>query len=358
MIAWIWILAAPLFLGQGALWLARMGGKAVGRAVGVGPYAGGKAERPGLGDVLAVGICIEVGLACAAHLCGVFLGFSLDGVTAIWGVAVLAVCLMSGGAFLVRRLRLRKDKFQRKAYEKEKLRKAMTREEYSGLQQWLCILFALSAILQVVLIATGQTAVRDGDMTVETVQAFLRENGIYRSNPLTGRPYGLGQPLRLKILCLPTLYAVLCRLSGAAPLQLVERMAPAALLAASYCVYARLGDLLFYGDRTKKWIFMAFVNLMVWLGGSLPVLDGFQLLHCGWQGTAVRAGILVPYTIDSCLRGKWHRALLCILAEACLVWTLYGLGVCFFITALFGAIHLGRGLKRKRRGDGDERASF
>lgn len=56
-------------------------------------------------------------------------------------------------------------------------------------------------------------------------------------------------------------------------------------------------------------------------------LEGFGLLHGGFQGVTIRNAVLMPYLFGLCLRRKWKLAILAILAESCLVWTLYGAGM-------------------------------
>ena len=75
-------------------------------------------------------------------------------------------------------------------------------------------------------------------------------------------------------------------------------------------------------------IMLILVSVLIWCGDYMVSMDGFQLLHCGYRPTAVRGGILVPFTLSMGLQKKWTSAILAILAEACIVWTLYGMGVC------------------------------
>lgn len=78
-------------------------------------------------------------------------------------------------------------------------------------------------------------------------------------------------------------------------------------------------------------MFMLFASVVMWVGSYAFVMDGFGLLFAGWRGVTIRNCILVPYTLSLCLRGKQVHALLCVVAEACILWTLYGLGVCSLV---------------------------
>lgn len=68
--------------------------------------------------------------------------------------------------------------------------------------QILTGILAFLILLQILRILTGNRMWLTGDMTVETVNTFLRENAVYTVNPLTGTAYSMGMSLRLKILCL------------------------------------------------------------------------------------------------------------------------------------------------------------
>lgn len=58
----------------------------------------------------------------------------------------------------------------------------------SGRQQILTVVLVFFILLQVLWILTGERVWTDGDMTLETVNTFLKENSIYTVDPLTGEP--------------------------------------------------------------------------------------------------------------------------------------------------------------------------
>lgn len=304
-------------------------------------------------DAVLTGICIEIGLTEAAHLMAVFLKWSLTKTSIVWAIVTFVFWIVLIALLLVRWYPDRQGKAKNKTHEKEKIRKRLTSEPYSTLQQGLVVAFFFSVLLQMIFIWTEQGLALLGDMTIETVQSFLVSDGIYTLNPLTGQPYQMGLPFRLEILCLPTLYAVLCKLFAITPELLVWRIIPVVVLAVSYLAYYQLAWLLFQKDRTKRCLFLLMVSAILWFGDYMAEMDGFQLLHCGYRGTAIRAGILIPCTIYMCLKKKWVSAMLCILAEACIVWTFYGLGACLLVTAvLFLLPVLERTIRGRRKANG------
>lgn len=269
-------------------------------------------------DFLLTGGILIIGLAETAHLAAVFLHWPFTRCAVLFGglagAAAIAAVL---GCFLIK-----------PAEEQEKKR-------YGAAEGILCMVLAGVLVSQLFFVCGEGNQYRRGDMTVETVESFLVSDGVYQVNPMTGMPYTEGLPSRLKILCLPTLYGSLCKVTSLSPRVVVWKIAPVITLLGCYAAFASLGNCLFAGkrDRLKRLCFLAAVSLLLWAGTYRYGMDGFNVLHCGWRGVAIRNGVLVPWLFSLCLRRKWLSAILCVLAEACIVWTLYGLGVCLFVSA-------------------------
>ena len=98
----------------------------------------------------------------------------------------------------------------------------------------------------------------------------------------------------------------------------------------------------------------------------MPGVDGFDMFYGGFRGVTIRAVVLIPYLIACLMEKKYFGVALCILAEACMVWTLYGAGVCLLITfawvvlrglsALWNnrqTVHSGKSEMKHRQGEGD-----
>lgn len=334
MMIWVWIVAVPFLLGKGMLAVAYRK----------------KPTDSQWPEAFLTGICMEIGLTEAAHLTAVFFGFSLKTVIAVWLCMTSASCLIALIILLAARRSTRLKKRGHGSSMDKAVSRDMGKTPLTAMQQLLLIAFVLSVLLQVVIIWNRIKTDWTGDITLETVQSFLTEGEVYGVNPLTGRHYELGLPARLKILSLPTLYAALCQLSGMAPSVVVCSVVPVVVLLAAYSAYYLLGKLLFYGERTRMYLFLLVVNIIFWFGDYMEEMDGFQLMRGGYRGTALRAGILIPLTIYSCLRKSWWQAVLCILTEACIVWTLYGMGACLLITLCMAMLQLCRPLAKRWEG--------
>ena len=81
-------------------------------------------------------------------------------------------------------------------------------------------------------------------------------------------------------------------------------------------------------------------------------VEGFGVMYGGFRGVCIRAAVLLPYTAGLVLRRRYKLVILCVLAEACMVWTFYGLGACVLEAAALGAAGALSGrLRRKDKGE-------
>ena len=71
----------------------------------------------------------------------------------------------------------------------------------------------------------------------------------------------------------------------------------------------------------------------------MPGMDGFDIFYGGFRGVTIRAVVLLPYLIACLMERKYFGVILCVLAEACMVWTLYGAGVCLLVTLGWVMLH-------------------
>ncbi len=195
----------------------------------------------------------------------------------------------------------------------------------------LFVVFLILILVQIGNIINNGYVYITGDMTLETVQSFLDTDTLYQVNPLTGQAYEAGVPLRIKILCLPTLYAILCELFDISAKTMVWAVMPVYHLICAYMVYFLLAKRLFVKQPVQQYIFLLLVALILWHGAYAYGLDGLGLLYRGFRGESVRAVILLPYVVWAVLERKRLGILLAVLAEACIVWTLYGMGACLFV---------------------------
>lgn len=274
-------------------------------------------KRDSFADIVVLCLIMMIGAAEAAHLFGVFFHKTVSECTVIF--SVLAVLFAAALVFFTI--------FRRSGTSlKEKAREGGCR--FSAGEKMLLILFAFLAVSQMLFMLIGRNVYVQGDMTVETVRSFLHTNAYYQVNPMTGRIYEDGLPSRLEILCLPTLYAALSSIFHVRADILILYVVPVITLLCCYGANICLAKSLFPEERNKQLYFLAAVAFLFWIGSYSYGMDGFGLLFSGWRGVTIRNTVLIPYTVSLCLRKKYIYLPLCVLAEACIVWTLYGLGAC------------------------------
>lgn len=273
-----------------------------------------------LSQAFPMGMIFCIGLMEPIHAAGLLAKIPISCISRIYAGLLLVAGLVSSVYLLVQR---RKEKKQLVSFAIWKRNSLI-----------LPVAFLAVFLLQIVLIFTMDNMIVPGDITLETVQSFLAQDGIYRVMPLTGMPNEQGIPLRYEILCLPTLYTVLCSLFQTDPELLVTRLIPVLVLGASYFAYDCLGETLFGKENPKKRIaFLLIVAGIFLVTDSAVCLDGYGALHGGSLGTSIRNLVLVPYVLCAALEKRWWKTGLCILAEACIVWTFWGFGVCLILTA-------------------------
>lgn len=274
-------------------------------------------KKDSFADKMIIYFMMVIGAAEAANLFGVFFHRPVSLCTGIFVVlAVLSAAVLLFQA-MFRRL---------KAADRGKARKV--RGPFTRNEKLLLLLFVFLVLSQIFFMLAGKNVYRKGDMTVETVRSFLQTDGAYQVNPLTGRPYVEGLPSRIQILCLPMLYAALSSIFHISPDMLVLYVIPVMTLLCCYGAYSCLAGSLFPENRDRQLMFMAAIAFLIWIGCYGYGMDGFGLIFSGWRGVTIRNTVLIPYALSCCLRKRYFCLLLCILAEACIVWTLYGMGAC------------------------------
>ncbi len=337
----------------------------------LGVLYGGQSRRFYMADRLIVGLAAEIGLAEAVHLAAVFGGLSFSGAVCRFEVGIAALLSVSAGVWLWLERKHAAEKHGKKEARKLRARRSREKnrvtgqgnEEITPLVAGLYLVLLLMVIYQITTITSGECVYRAGDMTAETVESFLSTDGVYQVNPLTGRPYEIGVPLRIQVLCLPTLYGILCRIFGLPVTTMVWKLVPLHVLLMSYSAFDTIGRALFAEDkkgkrreRQARLLFMTLVAVILCMGDYLYGMDGFGLLYCGYRGVTIRGAVLLPYVFGLALRRKWRLSAACILAEACLVWTLYGMGACLAVTLGMAVLRIWQRQRGRRFGEAGEEA--
>ena len=273
----------------------------------------------GFADLYVTGLIMCIGAAEAAHLAGMFFGWDMGRVSVLWA-ALFAVLLIGG---IVIWWRFRRSDFKGQACHKA-----------------LPLTFLFLVLVQMLYLYCMQQVTTPGDITLETVTTFLHEDGIHKVNPLTGGAYINPLSMRYKILCLPTLYAAVCNLTGLSPEVFVYHIVPLFVLGGCYFAYYKLSEQLFGEHLGRRYTFLIIVALVFWFLDGAVYLDGYGAMQSGYLGTSIRSLVLLPWTLTHALKKQWYQCALCVLAEACICQTLWGLGFCLLLTIAVMILHL------------------
>lgn len=300
-------------------------------------------------DELLTGGILLTGLAAAAHLGAMVCGWSVSAVTKLFALMLLALLLVSLGILGVAVLLDKRTKTPGKqGMESADGKKAAAgsfgkkaadwwKSQLTSCSRKEAVVLGISVVIllyQVGCILLPTKVYVDADLTLETVKSFQLSDQLYALNPLNGLPFQEGLPSRLKILCLSTLYTMLSSLFSVDAEVLVWRAVPVMVLCGSCLAYISLGRILFPENRLNRRLFLAFVLLLFCVGDYLYGMEGFGLLHGGWQGTTIRNAVLLPWLLGLVIRKKWVLILGVILVEACIVWTTYGAGMGVLLTVV------------------------
>ena len=298
---WICLILFPVLLGSGILALF---------------YGKNTTYDMTLSESYVIGLVVCIGISEAVHLAGYFLKWSLQKCVGLWGLSILALAM---AAVLVFCIRLRGQFGKRIGLCKgHKYGKTVVPFVFLGI-----------VLFQTLFIFCTKPILTEGDILLETVQSFLAEDGIYEVLPLTGQVSESGVPLRYGILCLPTLYAMLCRIFGVDAELLVHHIVPVVMVGITYMGYFHLSGVLFEKqDYRKRFLFLLVISVVLLFSDTGVFSNGYSALHSGYLGTSIRNLILVPYVFAATLERRFLKAILCVLAEACIVWTLWGMGIC------------------------------
>lgn len=299
---WLALFGIPILLGAGIMTIV---------------YQKNAPELIAFSDCFPLGLIAGIGVGEVSHIVGMFGNLTIDYTGRLFAVFMggLAAVSMIAVSYLF--------------ISKKKI------FAYQGLKsphKGVVITFLVLFLLQSLFIFCMKAVVIPGDITLETVQSFLAENGIYRVMPLTGQISATGIPTRYRILCLPTIYAILAKGFSLEPELVICHIVPVIVLSGAYLTYFRLGVCLFGKAQTDKiYGFLLVVAVLFTCTEGAVFLDGYAALHGGYLGTSIRNLILVPYTCCAFLERRYWKGVFCILAEICITWTFWGLGVCLLL---------------------------
>lgn len=272
---------------------------------------------------LLTGLWVLLGCAEAAHLITFMTNRSLQTYTFLCGALCLAGLIVYIGIFLFWNFRYKK------------YGKCVTKACYSPVF-WL---FMVLAGLTVYRLFRGYVPDLQ-DAVYEIVIGNLESGSLMTEHPFLGGAMEREMPIRFRILGLSSLYSALITFSQQSQYMIMCKIVPLGVWGFSILVYWLFAEAIFGEDNHKKWLFVSFVAFIYLVTAGSEGFAGYRLFYAGFSGETIRGLVLMPYTFYVCWQQKWLLAILAILAEACLVWTTYGIGYCAFITLCIFVMHL------------------
>lgn len=272
---------------------------------------------------LITGIWVLLGCAEAAHLITIITNKSLQTYTTLCSVLVLAGLFAYIGIFIF-------------WYRSRKKNVTYTKKvTFSPVM----LVFALLAGVTIYRLFSGYVPDLQ-DAVYEIVIGNLESGSIMTVHPFLGIDVEAGVPMRFRILGLSSLYSALITFSQQSQYMIMCKMVPLVVWGLSMLIYWAFAEEFFHGNRHKKWLFVSLVAFLYLATSGSEGMPGYRLFFAGFSGETIRAVLLIPYTLYVCWHKKWLLALIAVLAEACLVWTTYGLGYCFMIAVCMFGVHL------------------
>lgn len=279
-----------------------------------------------MGIWLITGFLILTGCAEAAHLITIMTDKSLQTYTLL--VMVFVVAGLLAYAVLVYW-----------AYRKGKIQQNLSVTD-AKVQNWNwgMLVFGVVALATVYHFLAGYVP-QFQDATYEIVLGNLKSGGIMTVHPFLGTETEAVMPMRMRILGLSSFYSALITISQQSPYTIMCKMVPLIIWALSILIYWDFSKELFAESAEKRWIFISMVALVYLSTSGGEGLVGYRLFYSGFSGETIRAAVLLPYTLYVSWQKRWCLAGIAILAEACLVWTTFGVGYCLLITISMFLVH-------------------
>lgn len=299
-----------------------------------------------LASTFLIGICEMLFLCEGVHLLTLVTGREISFAAKTFGILLLVLATLCYLLWMVQILLRYLPKLKGNASEKEaataELSGSMSSDSSSSdsnssdsrsfdtILLWTSIIvFFILLLFQIRRILSGAYVYTTGNEMAEMVQSLSSGSPFYTLNPLTGLPYLEGIPTHLKILCLPTFYAILCNTFQLPAVLLVWKIMPIFWLLCGYLSFSTLSKAII--APKYRVVFLCIIAIFLFLTSSQVGLPGFDALSLGYLDTSVRSIVLIPFLISLLLDRRYILAIFPLLTESIICWTRFGFGTCFII---------------------------
>lgn len=273
--------------------------------------------------LVLTGLWVLLGCAEAAHLITIMTNRSLQTYMILCGVLSLAGLFVFAGIFLF-------------WHRKQKVSRMHKKKSFYSPIIWVFIILACMTVYR---LFSGYVPNLE-DAVYEIVNGNLDSGRIMTEHPFLGGEMESGMPMRFQILGLSSLYSALITFSQQSQYMIMCKVVPLGVWIFSILVYWMIGEAVFGENIHKKWLFVTCIAGIYLATAGSEGLPGEQLFYAGFSGETIRGLVLMPYALYVSWQRKWLLAAVAVLAEACLVWTTYGVGYCILIILCMLGVHL------------------
>lgn len=246
-----------------------------------------------LGEVILLPACaLDLSLSLTSLLFGTVLT-----VAALYGLWTLKGCWKGGRATAGKAVK------ETRKNQKEQKSSGIRRQIADRLRRISPFMYLAILMITVQVVIASFYAHMDADdaFYVGTATAAVETNTLFSIDPYTGFAYKV-LPKRYALSPFPVLLAVISRLCGGLhPAILAHVVYPIVFLPMVYVCFYYLGRKYFREDGHARGLFLMFTAVLTWFSGFSVYTSGNFTLVRLWQGKAMLAGLLLPFTLYLCL---------------------------------------------------------
>lgn len=177
------------------------------------------------------------------------------------------------------------------------------------------------------------------DLLLEQVNTMLYTGEFWEINPVTGRSYEVGVPMRIKILGFPSILAMIVDSFGLSPMEVIRIVIPISTLLTAYLVIYQWALYFLKGKRKYIFWFLTGSTILIIFGSYASFMPSYGLLYRGYHPEVIAQWILYPMIILEALQKNYKYVGLACMVEIGLVWTFYGLGMGMFFSVVIYFIY-------------------
>ncbi len=142
--------------------------------------------------------------------------------------------------------------------------------------------------------------------TPESVVTIVDRGELTGADVMTGKEITISGNWKEQICNLPVFYAVLCKMTGLSPAQILFDVVPYVALVLVFCVIGQWFDL-FFGENRRAKSYAFLLCAMVTVFGSKAYMNtSYGVLHVPYEGMTLLSSVLLPLCFVICIqKGRW-----------------------------------------------------